>query len=131
MVLHKGPGRHPTTGTFYVRSLCVLVLSATALSVVRWPEDSPLLVLGVLSLVAAFIGRAARRYCWPNGTRWHVIGMSVSYILLITAFYVDNGKFLPVWNQVPPLWLWVLPAIVGIPLVVIALSRHASARHHE
>jgi hypothetical protein len=29
--------------------------------------------------------------------------VSVSYILLLTVFYVDNGKHLPVWRTLPHL----------------------------
>jgi hypothetical protein len=43
--------------------------------------------------------------------------MSASYILLLTAFYVDNGKHLPVWRSLPHLAYWLLPSAVGLPLV--------------
>jgi len=29
--------------------------------------------------------------------------MGVSYIVLLTAFYVDNGKSLPLWKELPPI----------------------------
>ena len=29
--------------------------------------------------------------------------MGLSYILLLTAFYVDNGKSLPLWKDLLPL----------------------------
>jgi hypothetical protein len=32
----------------------------------------------------------------------HVTGMAVSYILLLTGFYVDNGPNLPLWRSLPP-----------------------------
>ena len=49
--------------------------------------------------------------------------MGLSYILMLTAFYVDNGKNLPVWRDLPYLAYWVLPGAVGIPLIVNALAR--------
>lgn len=55
--------------------------------------------------------------------------MGVSYILLLTAFYVDNGKSLPLWKELPPFAFWLAPATVGIPIVVHALLRHPLARH--
>jgi len=28
-------------------------------------------------------------------------GMSLSYVLMLIAFYVDNGKQLPIWKDLP------------------------------
>jgi hypothetical protein len=49
--------------------------------------------------------------------------MSGSYIALLTGFYVDNGPNLPLWNRLPTVAFWVLPSLVGIPLVVRAMAR--------
>jgi len=43
---------------------------------------------------------------------------------LVTAFYVDNGPFLPVWSRLPHVSYWLLPSIVGIPATWIALRRY-------
>jgi hypothetical protein len=51
--------------------------------------------------------------------------MSLSFIVLVTAFYVDNGPHLPLWDRLPVLAYWTLPAIVGLPLVIHAERRHA------
>ncbi len=56
-------------------------------------------------------------------------GMGLSYILLLTAFYVDNGKSLPLWKDLPPIAYWLLPAAVGLPLIIQALFRHPLVRH--
>jgi hypothetical protein len=50
--------------------------------------------------------------------------MSASYILLLTAFYVDNGQHLPVRQRLPHLAYWLVPSAVGLPLVARALARH-------
>ena len=44
---------------------------------------------------AGAVGRLARRRLWRGWLRVHVTGMAISYILLLTAFYVDNGPHLP------------------------------------
>jgi hypothetical protein len=54
--------------------------------------------------------------------------MGLSYILMLTAFYVDNGKNLPIWRELPQIAFWLLPAAIGIPLIVRALMRHPLAR---
>ena len=79
----------------------------TLLSISRWAEDYQLFALGALSFVAATIGRMARRRRWPSWARVHLAGMGASYILLITAFYVDNGPNLPLWRELPQIAFWM------------------------
>ena len=128
MLSPKRAGRHPSAGAIYYWSLVVVFASMTVLSVMRWPHDTHLLVLGILSLAAGFIGRAARRQLWTGWTRIHITGMALSYILLLTAFYVDNGPNLPVWRHLPPLAYWLAPSLVGLPILVWALVRHPLVR---
>jgi hypothetical protein len=49
--------------------------------------------------------------------------MGGSYIALLTGFYVDNGPFLPLWSRLPHLTYWLLPSLVGVPLIWVALRR--------
>ena len=129
MLSPKRSGRHPTFGTIYYWSLVAVFVSATGLSAVRWVENYHLFVLGLLAFSAASLGRAARRRRWPGWVRLHITGMGLSYILLLTAFYVDNGKSLPLWKDLPPIAYWLGPAAVGLPLIIHALFRHPLARH--
>jgi hypothetical protein len=66
MLSPKCSGRHPTFGSIYYWGLVVVFVSATGLSVVRWAEDYHLFVLGLLALLAASLGRTARRRHWPG-----------------------------------------------------------------
>ena len=50
--------------------------------------------------------------------------MSLSYIVLLTAFHVDNGPHLPLWDRLPAIALWMLPTVAGLPLLVRAARRH-------
>jgi hypothetical protein len=124
MLSTKRAGRHPLAGTVYYWSLLVVFGSMAALSIMRWPEDVHLLVLGVLSFAAAVIGREARRRQNPGWLPIHIIGMSTSYIALLTAFYVDNGPHLPLWNRMPNLAFWLLPSVIGVPILIRVLNRH-------
>jgi len=124
MLTAKRSGRHPSAGTIYYWSLLVVFLSMSALSILRWPADTHLFILGVLSFGTGWIGRMAKRRLWPGWLRVHVSGMALSYILLLTAFYVDNGPNLPLWRSLPLIALWFLPSIVGLPILVWALTRH-------
>jgi ABC-type thiamin/hydroxymethylpyrimidine transport system permease subunit len=108
----------------YLWALAVVVASAAVLAVLRWPHDVHLLVLGALAGVAATVGFLARHYRWSGWVRWHIPAMAASYVLLLTAFYVDNGPFLPGWKSLPHLTYWTLPAAVALPLTVRALYRY-------
>jgi hypothetical protein len=54
--------------------------------------------------------------------------MGASYILLLTAFYVDNGKNLPAWKDLPESAYWLLLSAVGVPIIVYVLLRHPVTR---
>jgi uncharacterized membrane protein len=131
MLSPKRSGRHPTFGTIYYWSLVAVFASATGLSVVRWAEDDHLFILGALALASASLGRTARRRRWVGWVRLHITCMGLSYILLLTAFYVDNGKSLPIWKELPPISYWLLPAAVGLPLIIHALLRHPLVRRQR
>ena len=129
MLSPKSAGRHPTLGTVYYWCLAAVFASASALAAVRWDEDYHLFILGALAFLAASLGRAARRQRWPAWVRLHIAGMGLSYILLLTALYVDNGKSLPLWRELPPISLWLFPGALGLPLIAYALLRHPLARN--
>ena len=130
MLSAKRAGRHPSAGTVYYWSLVIVFISMTILSALRWPHDNHLLVLGILSLAAGFIGRAARRKLWTHWARIHMSGMGLSYILLLIAFYVDNGPNLPVWKHLPGWTYWLAPSLVGLPILFWALLRHPLVRRN-
>ena len=124
MLSPKAPGRHPTFGTTYYWCLAAVFASATALAMMRWKEDYHLFLLGALAFGVASAGRAARRGLWRGWVTWHITGMGLSYIVLLRAFYVDNGPSLPLWKELPPISYWVTPAAIGLPLVGRALWRY-------
>ncbi len=123
MLSMKRSGQHPGFGAAYYWCLALLFATATVLAAMRWSEDYHLFILGALSFGAASVGRMARRHLWHRWVDFHVTGLGLSYILMLTAFYVDNGKNLPVWRELPYLAYWLLPGAVGIPLIVNALAR--------
>ncbi len=52
--------------------------------------------------------------------------MATAYVALLTAFYVDNGPHLPLWDRLPTFAFWLLPSAIGAPIIVRAVMR---ARH--
>ena len=121
MLSPKRAGRHPRYGTIYFWCLAGIFVTASGLAVARWAEDYHLFILGTLSFVSAYCGRQARRQRWRNWVRLHITGMGTSYVLLLVAFYVDNGKQLPIWKDLPHFTYWLLPIAAGAPLIVRAV----------
>jgi hypothetical protein len=128
MISEKQRGRHSSFGKIYYWCLLALFASATVLSIMRWYENYHLFVLGALSFASAWLGRTALRRRWCNWPWLHITGMGFSYILMLIAFYVDNGKQLPLWKDLPHFLYWLLPLAAGIPLVIRALLKHPLAR---
>ena len=128
MLSRKQAGRHPFAGTIYYWALAVVFVTMSVLALTRWSEDYHLFVLGLLAFIAATIGRTARRSLWRGWPRIHIIGMGASYILTITAFYVDNGPNLPLWRELPSIAFWILPTLIGAPILINALIRHPLVR---
>jgi hypothetical protein len=124
MLSEKRWGRHSKFGKTYYWCLLALFASATFLSAMRWAENYHLFILGALSFTSAWLGRRALRQRWPHWARFHITGMGLSYILMLIAFYVDNGPQLPLWKDLPAVTYWLLPLALGIPLVVRALLWH-------
>ncbi len=138
----KGSARHVRAGRIYVGALGVVFATALALTALRFPRDLHLAALGTIALVAALIGRADRRRdARPGGTAAtargrgapddgvHLIWMGASYVVMLTAFYVDNGPNLPVWNRLPSLAFWSGPALIATPVIYRAVRRHRPVRN--
>lgn len=126
--IRKGRGRHSNLGAVYFWCLFGVFATMTTLSALRWTEDYHLFILGVLSFASACLGRHAARRHWRQWTRVHLSGMGASYVLLVTAFYVDNGRSLPLWRELPQIAFWLLPSAIGLPLIVHALFRHPQVK---
>ncbi|MCV3243456.1 hypothetical protein [Mesorhizobium sp. ZC-5] len=124
MLSDKGRGGHSHFGTIYFWCLSGVFVTMSALSFMRWAENYHLFILGTLSFASAFFGRTAARRHWYHWPRLHLTGMGASYIFMLTAFYVDNGKNLPLWKELPQIVFWLLPSAIGVPLILYALFRH-------
>jgi hypothetical protein len=93
------------------------------MAAIRWHEDAQLFAIAVIAFSLGLYGYRARRRHQPGWPPHHAIGMGGSYIALFTGFYVDNGPFLPLWDRLPHIAYWLLPSLVGIPLIWLALWR--------
>ena len=118
----KGSPRHIRAGRWYYRAITIVFATATALAAMRWAQDYYLLILGAVVFTAATIGYLHRRRHRPGDTG-HIAGMGIAYTAMLTAFYVDNGPHLPLWDRLPTLAFWILPSVIAAPLITRAIIR--------
>jgi hypothetical protein len=123
----KGSRGHIGAGRWYYRAISVVFGTASFLAAMRWRQDYYLFIIGAVAFTAATIGYQHRRRHRPGDTG-HIAGMGIAYVAMLTAFYVDNGPHLPLWDQLPVLAFWLLPSAIGAPVIVRAILRakHAS-----
>jgi len=116
----KGSPSHARVGRSFYRAVTVVFATATVLSIMRWRQDYHLLIIGAVAFAGATVGYLHRRRHRPGDTG-HIVGMGTGYVAMLTAFYVDNGPHLPLWDRLPSLTFWFLPAAIGAPIIVRAV----------
>lgn len=120
----KSGKKHRAAGNFYFWSMLLSFITVIILSIMRWPHNVHLLLIGTLAFGFTYAGRTLAKIHSRNWTRFHTMCMGFSYILLLTGFYVDNGKNLPFWNQFSTLFFYIFPSVVGIPIIIYVLIKH-------
>jgi hypothetical protein len=123
---HKRPGRHPRAGAVYLYAVGAVFATATVMAALRWRHDWHLFLIATVAFGLALSGWWARRARPRRWMAWHGAAMAGSYVALLTGFYVDNGPRLPLWDRLPHLAYWLLPAAVGIPVTWRALRRNGA-----
>ena len=118
----KGSPRHIGAGRWYYRTITIVFATATGLAAMRWAQDYHLFILGAVAFIAATIGYLHRRRHRPGDTG-HIAGMGIAYTAMLTAFYVDNGPHLPLWDRLPTLAFWLLPSVIAAPIISRAVIR--------
>jgi hypothetical protein len=126
----KGSQRHVRAGRWFYQALTVVFATAAILAAMRWRQDYYLLIIGAVALAAATAGYQHRRRQRPGDTG-HIAGMGTAYVAMVTAFYVDNGPHLPLWDHLPAFAFWVLPSAIGAPVITRAIWRSKQAASHR
>ena len=121
MLSEKTSGRHCKAGRIYFYLMEASFLLIILLSVMRWPENIHLLLIGTLAFGCAYYGKRNAR---KANKQMHTMLMGMSYIFLITGFYVDNGKNLPFWNLFPNWFFYLFPTLVGLPIIIRTIKKH-------
>jgi hypothetical protein len=124
MFADKTSPRHYKNGRIYFWSISFSSSTVVILSFMRWPHNIHLLIIGVLTFMLTYAGRRLARTKPKAWTRFHTICMGMSYVLLITGFYVDNGKNLPFWRMLPEWSFYFIPTAIGVPIMLKVLATH-------
>ena len=124
MLSEKGSRQHSLSGKVYLWCMLSTFATVVILSVMRWPHNIHLLVIGICTTTFTYTGYELAKPRKVNRTRLHTICMGLSYIFLLTGFYVDNGKNLPFWNQFHQIVFYVFPSVIGIPIIIYVLIKH-------
>jgi hypothetical protein len=106
--------------TAYVWAVFATCVTAAVVSLLELSRLWWLLPIAVLSYVLALIGYMAVRRGWPKWAAAH--GLGGSYIALCTALLVVTAGDISTTAEIVA---WILPAAVGLPLIVRA---HTSVR---
>jgi len=117
MYVKKTKGFHTKVGNSYFYLVSFACASAMVLSVLNWDSSSYLFFIAVFSfsfLIRGYFAVKKKSDGWLNR---HIGGMLGSYIAMSTAFLVVSGQYIPLLNLLPPISLWFLPTIIGVPII--------------
>jgi hypothetical protein len=122
----KRPGLHTRAGEAYHWVVLGVCVTAVALALTDWARLWWFVPISVGSYAFALLGYAAAKRRWRGWLRAHVTGQGGSYIAMVTALLVVNWQPLTGISGRATAWPWVLPTLVGTPIIawVNARLRH-------
>lgn len=110
-------GPHTRTGEAYHWVMLIVCLSAAGLAFLDWKRIWWFLPIAVGSYAFALLGYVAAKWRWRGWLIAHVSGQGGSYIAMITALLVVNWRTLTGHPGFESVWPWILPTLVGTPII--------------
>ena len=128
MSARKCRGTHTKTGEAYHWVMLGVCLSAAALAALDWNRIWWFLPIATGSYAFALFGYVAAKRRWRGWLGAHVVGQGGSYTAMTTAILVVNWEALSGTRGVLSPWAWLLPTLIGTPIIAwvtreIALGR--------
>ncbi|GAA0287351.1 FtsH-binding integral membrane protein [Gracilibacillus halotolerans] len=117
MLSKKKKGKHTIAGEIYHWSYFLVFITAVVMSIIHWQESAYLFYIAIFSYALALLGFLAAKIRWKKWFGSHIGGMLGSYIGIVTATIVVNVPKIPLLNELPLLLFWLLPTIIGTPLI--------------
>jgi len=121
MRARKAPGLHTKVGEVYHWLFVGFFASSCVLALFDWERLWFFVPIAVGSYAFALLGYIAAKLRWNNWLPLHLTGQGGSYIAMTTAVLVVN------WGP-DRWWAWVLPTVIGSPIIAwitreVALGR--------
>ena len=113
----KRHGRHTTVGEAYHWIMLSVCVTATVVAVLDWQRLWWFVLVAAGSYAFALRGYVAAKRRWPGWLRAHITGQGGSYIAMVTAALVVNWQRLTGEPGVTSLWAWLLPTVIGTPII--------------
>jgi hypothetical protein len=124
MSSRKRKGKHTVFGEIYHWLYVVVFITAVTMSIIYWEESAYLFYIALFSYALALLGYLSAKMRWNKWVGSHIGGMLGSYIGIVTAAIVVNVPKVPILNELPILLFWLLPTIIGTPLIFIVGKKY-------
>lgn len=129
MFSKKRKGKHSLFGQIYHWSYVGVFITAVLMAVIHWQESQYLFYIALFSYGLALTGYLSVRM--KKSSKWlnlHIGGMLGSYIGIVTAILVVNVHKIPVLNELPTIYYWFLPTIIGTPIIRLVGRKYAAKK---
>ncbi|MFC7064174.1 DUF2306 domain-containing protein [Halobacillus seohaensis] len=118
MFAKKRKGKHTKFGQIYHWAYVVVFITAILMAIIHWQESQYLFYIALFSYGLALIGYlSVKRKKTKKWLTFHIGGMLGSYIGIITATLVVNVHKIPILNELPTIYYWFLPTVIGTPII--------------
>lgn len=125
MLVPKRRGLHTKSGVVFHGAVLVTCVTACLLAMEHWASLRWLFFIAVASYVSVAMGHYAARRRWKGWISFHIVCQCSAYISMTTAFLVVNRMILPRYLGIPTYWSWIIPTVIGTPLIAWALGRYS------
>lgn len=118
MFSKKRKGKHTKFGQIYHGSYVAVFLTAVLIAILHWEDSQYLFYIALFSYGLALMGFLSVKM--KKMKKWltlHISGMLGSYIGIVTATLVVNVNKIPILNELPVIYYWFLPTLIGTPLI--------------
>jgi uncharacterized membrane protein len=123
MFAKKRKGLHTNIGTTYHWLVFTVCLTGLPLSILHWERNWHLFFIAFFSYSFAYKGYRAAKKRYQGWLKSHITGMLASYIAMSTALLVVNASNIPLLNQAPRIVVWLLPTLIGSPLIAMVQKK--------